>query len=185
MEHILGTVFRIGISGHRDLASSQKQRNIRLLKSYLLELGWAYPDVELRVVTALADGADRLIVKAARELGIGFEVVLPMPKDLYAVDFDAASLAEFDMLLHEAVAFRSVGLCPGNTLESIAVYSPQRDRQYRQVGMEICDLADVMVFMSNGVKNGKVGGTEDIKVYALERNKAMHVIPCEREVNSR
>lgn len=180
MEKIVKPSFKVGISGHRDLLPEQDAENMIILEGHLRKLRRDHPDRELRIVTPLADGADRLIVKVAQKLGISFEIILPMPKELYVKDFNLASKEEFDALMQQAIIHRTVEICPGNTLESIAEYSNERDRQYRRVGKEVCDVSDYMIFMSDGKPNGKTGGTEDIKAYARKQGIESYSIRCVR-----
>ena len=174
------TYYKIGISGHRDLLPSQNEENLLILKGHLLKLKRDHQAKELLVLSPLADGADRLIIKAARELDIEYDVVLPMPKSLYVKDFSKESLVEFEFLLNHAKSVQTIELYAGNTLQLISTYSIYRDYQYRQVGRKIVDLADEMIIMSNGIKNNKMGGTEDIVNYANRYGTISLNILCDR-----
>ena len=90
-------MYKIGISGHRDLKEDKLPLYKEQIKKFLVnrkkEKG------KVIAVSPLADGADRLFVEAAKELGIEYEVFLPMPKELYEIDFDSKSKEEFEKLL--------------------------------------------------------------------------------------
>jgi hypothetical protein len=172
--------YKVGIIGHRDLLPTQKEENIQILKGHLLKLKREHSDKELVVVTPLAEGADRLLVYVAGMLGISYEVVLPMEKSLYMMDFSKLSRLEFEKLLKGAKSVRVIELYAGNTNRLIKENSIYRSFQYRQVGREIVDSCDEMIIMSDGIQNQKMGGTEDIANYAKLYDKIMYKIPCQR-----
>ncbi len=174
-------LYRIGITGHRDLLPTQKEENIQILKGYLLKCQREHPDRELIVLTPLADGADRLIVEVASMLGIAYEVILPMPKEIYKEDFFGDSAFEFERLLCGARSVSEIGLYAGNTTELIQKSNIHRSFQYRQVGRRIVEMSDEMIVMSDGVVNHKIGGTEDIANYAVQHDKITYRILCQRD----
>ncbi len=179
---IMGTkkYYKIGISGHRDLLHSHMEENLTILKGHLLKLKREHSDKELIVLTPLADGADRLIAKVASELNIVYDVILPMPKELYINDFSKDSKKEFDYFLNQAQTIKTIKLYAANTLDLISKSSIHRSFQYRQMGRRIVDLADEMIIISDGVKNDKMGGTEDIAEYAQTCDTTLHKIRCDR-----
>ena len=172
--------YKIGISGHRHLLPSQKAENLQILKGYLLKLQREHPNKKLIIVTPLADGADRLIIYAAVELGIEYEVILPLPKELYIKDFSKESLIEFNKLLEHAKSQRTIEMFAANTVKLVSDDTLYRDFQYRQVGREVVKSVDEMVIMSDEIKNNKMGGTEDIKKYTENHKTKMYIIPCKR-----
>lgn len=176
-------VFKVGISGHRDLEKSRtaeyRTALIRILVA--LEETAKSKGKTLRVVSPLADGADRLMVHTAKELGIDYEVFLPMKQELYEKDFDDASLTEFRTLLEGAEKIAVAPLCKGCNETNIADYGVWRDRQYQTMGFSLVDSVEFMVFMWDGDETVKVGGTYDILSYAKQRGKPMEVISVLRE----
>jgi hypothetical protein len=170
--------YRVGISGHRDLLPSQTQTNLTILKGHLLKLKQEHK--EILVLTPLADGADRLIAKAALELDIPYDVILPMPKELYIEDFSDSSKKEFDYYLNQAKDIETIELYAANTIELISKPSAHRNFQYRQVGRKIVDISDEMIIMSDGVQNNKMGGTEDIAKYAHKCGIILYEVRCDR-----
>ena len=128
----------------------------------------------------MAEGADRFLVYVAGMLGISYEVVLPMAKSLYMKDFSKHSKLEFEKLLKEAKSVCVIELYAGNTNRLIKENSTYRSFQYRQVGREIVDSCDEMIIMSDGIKNQKMGGTEDIAGYAKLHEKFIYNIPCQK-----
>lgn len=173
--------YYVGVSGHRDLKITAIEAYKTEIKERLQSIAEAQPDKEVIILSPLAEGADRLMVYAAKELGLRYEVLLPMPKALYEMDFDASSLREFRALYYEARRCDTVGLCETCTLENISTYSKERDAQYRKVGEEVVNRCDEVFFLWDGVQNGLKGGTADIYSYAEHKNKSRHWIQCERE----
>lgn len=182
IENYLKEKYYVGVSGHRDLLHSEKASYQQQVKERLAQIVKENPDKEVIVLSPLADGADRLMVYAAKELGLRYEVVLPMPLAYYEMDFDDTSFAEFMQFFYEAKSSEVIALCEGATYDNIALYGVYRDCQYRQVGIEIVDRSDEMVFLWDGIDNGKTGGTSDIYNYAQEKNKRTFVVECKRDI---
>ena len=174
-------IYRIGISGHRDLKSDNIAQYQRQIEKFLEEQKQSYYDKEIRVVSPLADGADRLMVKAAQNTGLEYEVYLPMPKELYVMDFDTTSLPEFEQMLEGAKIIQTTPFCPGCNLQNISFYGIWRDRQYQYMGFTLVDKTDKMLFLFDGDSDTlKIGGTADILAYAREQNKPLEVISVVR-----
>lgn len=173
--------YKVGISGHRDLKSSEipeyREKVMDILKGIIRK----YESREISIITPLAEGADRLVAKCAIALGLGYEVLLPMPTELYIEDFPNTQ-KEFFALCDTSIGVEVLPLCEGNTLDNIAQYGDERDRQYLKVGKKVVDRSEAMLFLWDGVDNGLTGGTADIKKYAEGKNKVIFPIKCKREV---
>lgn len=174
------TYYKIGISGHRDLLPAQKEENLVILKGHLLKVQREQQNRPLLILTPLAEGADRLIAQVALELGIPYDVILPMPLKLYCNDFSPASKKEFMHYLKYARTIETIPLYAGNTHELIATYSTFRNFQYRQVGRTIVEKTQEMIIMSDGTDNQQMGGTADIMNYAKTHGKILYNIKCDR-----
>lgn len=172
--------YKIGISGHRDLLPSQMEIHFSMLKDHLLKLKRDQKETELLILTSLAEGADRLIAQVALSLDISYDVILPMPESLYMQDFSHKSQEEFLYYLRHAHAKDTIQFYAANTYSLISKPSIYRDFQYRQVGRHIVDMADEMIIMTNGIENGKMGGTNDIASYAQSCDKIINTIWCDR-----
>ncbi len=173
--------FYIGISGHRNLKISEIHEYKGQIKQELEKIVKENLDKEVMILSPLADGADRLMVYAAKEIGLRYEILLPMPIEYYELDFDDESFDEFYQLFIEARCSDVVELYQGNTYGSISEYGDKRDQQYQKMGREIVDKSDMMIFLWDKKENNLMGGTSDIFNYAEERNKSLLVIECERE----
>ncbi len=176
----------IGISGHRDLKISELPKYKKEIKDILKEKMEEFPDREIYILTPLAKGADQLIAKVAKELGLRYEVILPMPLELYKKDFTPKEYREFYTLYIDAVGATTIELVDDNRLEDIVDYGEKRDKQYLKVGQEVVKRSDFMLFLWDRVVNHKTGGTADIVEYAKEQyqdnfNKKHHIVECKRE----
>ena len=151
-------------------------------KSVKLKLVKENLEKEVIILSPLADGADRLMVDAAVELGLRYEVLLPMVSTLYQKDFSETSLEEYRALIMNARDIPSVvDLCDNCTEENIVEYGAYRDRQYLKVGQDIVERSDMMVFLWDKKHSFGVGGTADIVSYAKLKDKSYIIVECERE----
>ena len=72
----------IGLTAHRDVIDSEVPRLRREVRSFFQRLQAEFPDLPLRLISALAEGGDQLVAEEALALGIELMVPLPMPKRL-------------------------------------------------------------------------------------------------------
>lgn len=168
----------VGITGHRDIRVDKLEEYKEEIKAILQEIK-TKTEKKLLLVSPLADGADRLFIDAGKELGFEYIVVLPMPINIYAKDFSAQSLVDFNGYLVEALRYEVIELVEGNTLSSISSYGFKRDLQYQAVGRLITECSD-MIALWDGIENNKMGGTADIVSYRKAQNKTFHHILCQR-----
>ena len=147
----------LGVTGHRVLAEREKVRaGIELA---LARVRAAFPGKRLAVLSALAEGADRLVAREALAGGDAQLIaVLPLPVDDYITDFaTAASVAEFrDML---AAADEVVELARAAT----------RDAAYVRAGQYILNRSDALIAVWDGNTAQGAGGTGEIVGLARAR----------------
>lgn len=98
----------IGVSGHRDIPTE----DLPLLKSKLYErfsrLKALHPNSTIKLLSGLAEGADRVAAYAALEAGLELVAVLPLPVAAYLEDFTSEeSRAEFQQLLAQATVLQA------------------------------------------------------------------------------
>src|SRR5271156_6749563 len=90
----------IGVTGHRDLRPEDMEKLEVKVREILGELRARDCSTPLVLLSALAEGADRLAAGIALEIGARLVVPLPMPQDLYEQDFESPhGLAGFRQLL--------------------------------------------------------------------------------------
>ncbi len=160
---------RIGVTGHRQLPDpAALLPAVRTAIQGVIErfLG---PGAEpaLLVVSALAEGADRLV---ATEVLAGpdatLEASLPLPPAEYLGDFTGdASKAEFTEMLGQAA---SVWVArPGGS----------RDEAYERAGRHVVDRADVLIALWDGEPPRGHGGTATVVSYAREQGVPVAWVP--------
>jgi hypothetical protein len=173
---------RIGVTGHVDLVETEAlvdvvRGRIRVIRDELPIAGdeWRtadrHPLVRLAVVSQLARGADRLVVRAvfdeaaASDEEARLEVILPMDRDEYAraQEFSADDQREFDNLLDQAV-----WKCepkPGD--------EPVGESPYRAAGTQMLARCDILIALWDGEPSRGPGGTAETLLEA-----AWHGRPC-------
>jgi hypothetical protein len=177
-------VLNIGITGHRmdrltdDLEPAARQRVTEVLslvtqvvgEIHLKGAAWFNGDKpELRLISALAEGADRLCATVGLELGYRLDCPLPFETAIYAEDFRTAdSRAAFEMLIGKADRVLEL---PGERAAAASAYS--------LVGGAILGSADILVAIWNGQGSGGRGGTGDVVASALSMGKPVIHIPLD------
>jgi hypothetical protein len=137
---------RVGVTGHRFLAEPQKLE--AGVDDALRRLSAAYPGRRLVVLSALAEGADRLVARRALRLGGGLLALLPLTLADYQQDFATAeSRAEFCGLLQRAE--QVIQLPP----------APSRDAAYAAVGSYTLEHCHVLMALWDGQEAQGQGGT--------------------------
>jgi len=147
----------VGVTGHRFLIELNKIGD-GIVKA-LERIEQSFPGKPLTVMSALAEGADRLVAKPvlARSTG-GLTAVLPLAATDYQTDFESAeSTREFLDLL--AQADEVIELPPART----------REAAYEAVGDYIVEHCDVLVPVWDGKGAQGRGGTGAVVARARER----------------
>lgn len=153
----------VAVTGHRDLVPEEIPSIRRLVRELFVELKERHGDRALRVMSPLAEGADRLVAEEALALGIDLIVPLPMPRRLYARDFTApSSAAEFDALANRAAELYELPLAEGVALSDLSDSSGARARQYAQLGVFLCAHCHVLLAIWDGKPSADLGGTGQI-----------------------
>lgn len=149
---------RIGVTGHRVLA--EVPRVVAGVEEALDRIEAAFPGRTLVVVSALAEGADRLVAEAVlRRAGAKLSVVLPMPRGELVADFATGeSRDEFAGLLARAAE---------------VVELPERatrDEAYAAANEWLLDNVDVLVAVWDGAEAQGQGGTAEVVAQARARH---------------
>lgn len=143
----------LGVTGHRDLADPVSVD--QALGHCLDELRALFPNSRFVVLSALAEGADRLFAKAALVRGMELVVPLPMPAADYEEDFPE-SVYEFRALCAQA---SSCFVVPGNVTHPSV--NP-REAAYARAGLFLVERAHIVVAVWDGLPARGLGGTAQI-----------------------
>ena len=115
---------------------------------------------ELRMVSALADGADTMVAKAALAAGWRVDACLPFPREQYANDFSiAAHHDDFVALLEQVTVTFEL---PGDHGAATAAYEA--------VGRLLLEQSDVLLALWDGDPNRGRGGTSRVVADAVARH---------------
>jgi hypothetical protein len=186
-------VLRVGITGHRwdKLDRAAEPLLLKQITAVLREVrdlaakignddgsGYRSPEadpsraepatVELRLITALAEGADRLLVEAA-PTGWQLQAILPFPPDVYQEDFtEPNSRQTLDDLLARAHREAGVVILDGDRQAEVA---------FGPVGAAVCLNSDVLIAIWNGLA-GKPGGTGEVVNLGIRLGvPVVHIMP--------
>ena len=163
---------RVGVTGARALPAGSRDDLLRQVRDVLHrvreqvaqlaaspEIRSAYSDTapRLRLVSPLAEGADRLVARAALEEG--YELIVPMPfaQAEYEKDFAGdGSVEEFRALLAQA----------GSRLEFDGGRGEHEAASYEAVGRMVVRNCDLLIALWDGEPGKGRGGTADIVRFA-------------------
>jgi hypothetical protein len=178
---------RVGVTGHRSLrdpaAAAGRVREIlessvgRLFDGPLPRdprvTPWAFT-----VITALAEGADRLVAwEVLRTPESEIEVLLPFPRKEYRRDFaTGASRREFDELCARAGGEQAIGRVGPGVPGAAGSGAAGRGADYLRTGRAVVDRCDVLIALWDGQPARGVGGTADVVAYARERRRPLVIV---------
>lgn len=161
--------FAIGVSGHQDLGDAATQmfvaEQIRAVLSF-----YHQQEPHLVVYSALARGADQLVVRIALELGIAVEIIIPCQD--YEQIYDTPEAREdYRQLLESArhthhLAFQACS-----------------DEAFLLAGQWIVEQSHLMMVVWNGLPPLGKGGTGDVVGYAHFLHRPfIHINPRHHQV---
>src|SRR5262245_46872451 len=147
----------IGVTGHRDLREQDVPRLEQEVAAVLAGLRRDYlrgdKETPIVVLSALAEGADRLVARVALQLGAQLIAPLPMPLDEYRRDFEPGlkpgNIAEFEELFVRAIAAPVMPL-QGRSLEMLQTDHHARNEQYRQLGIFLTQHCHILLALWDG-----------------------------------
>jgi hypothetical protein len=170
------TLVRVGVTGHRTKGLSQAGYNPEVLSQSVREVLTQVKKVAqdalseplLRVVSPLAEGADRVVAEEALALGYSLQSPLPFPRHEYERDFSTPeSRVIFNTLL-------------GRASEVVELAGSRNDANaaYEAVGRWVLLHSDILIAIWNGKPAAGQGGTGQIVQEALaERIATVWVRP--------
>src|SRR3984957_3813641 len=166
-------VVQIGVTGHRpnrlspDVAAALPAQCDQILKAIEALAFRAHDPLIhspepplLRVLSPLAEGADRMVANAGLSLGAYLQCPLPFHEEEYCRDFASeSSRDEFHALLAKASAVFQI-----NGTHDAA------DVAYERVGRFVLEQSDFLIAIWDGEPAAGRGGTTQIVEEALEQN---------------
>jgi hypothetical protein len=162
--------FAIAVTGHRPNrlpapARSMVEGQIGMLLKEIQAVANAHAR-RIVLVSALAEGADRMAADAALRQGVPVRAVLPFTPVEYQKDFpDEESRRHFQSLLAAAQQVDVVPDSAGN-----------RDSAYEAAGLAMLNGADMLFAIWDGGPSGGRGGTAEIVHHAAQRGMPVLVI---------
>jgi len=162
----------VGVTGHRHLLDvadvADRVASVMRTISARAANGW-------QIVSALAEGADRVVARAALAEGAILDAVLPLEADDYAADFTAPdSRRDFRDLLDRAVSVSVTGGWPEGS----------RERAYANAGEAMLLRSDVLIALWDGEPARGLGGAAEVVTAALAGGVETIVVPVRRDAPS-
>jgi len=154
-----------GVTGHRDVHPDDVPELERAVASMFNNHADKYPATPLRLISGLAEGADRIVAEVflaqkAKRIAKGqanavhwdLIVALPMPEPLYCEDF-----------VQTQDAFQKIKNQAAQVVEIPVLGQPlQREAQYAALGVFLVRHSNILVAVWDGVRHDKVGGTSQV-----------------------
>ena len=150
-----------GITGHRDLIEQDIPNLEKSVASIFKEYQTKYPHTELILISALAEGADILVARVAKELGVTLHVLLPYEKEDYLNSFidRAKNEKEFNELIEYAK-------------DNVKINASKKEHTetecYELLGMKIADTSNILIALWDKKIISSKGGTSAIVNYQRE-----------------
>lgn len=162
------TPYVVGVTGHRMLDDSAARFAYDKVDSLFKTLKSRLIHTPIIAITGLADGADRLLAKAALKNNIETHVHLPLPADEYRKDFSDASWQEFNHIINNKLVTVSVVEQLHDHKDGEDVVGDARDRQYWVLGQHLICASNLLVSVWDGENTGLTGGTSDVLLDYLD-----------------
>ena len=155
----------VGVIGHRDIVQTfELKKDIKQLFMNLYS-----KNEEVKLLSPLADGADRLVADIYLEVfKEKAKLIVPLPFNVhrYMEDFNSKSKEEFKAYLKIA--------------EDVIEVENTQGCNYRSVGVYVVDKSNILLALWDGTFNHKSGGTGDIVEYARDEEKEVVHFVCKR-----
>lgn len=150
-------IIALGITGHRYL--TEVDRIMVGVENVLERILKTFPDSVFRVLSSLAEGADRILAKRFLLIpNASLWVPLPLPEEEYLKDFESAkSKDEFIRLLGKAERIIHLPV------------TDNREEAYLSAGKFVVENSDILLAVWDGNPPQGTAGTGEIVALARER----------------
>ncbi len=152
----------IGITGHRDLNSDTFEQLSLKISEFLDEIKNLLPNTPIKVISGMADGADRILVREALKKDIAVDVIQPMPDLLYRTDFSDSSWQDFQEIIADKNVATRILSDMDLEVEKYNTQGVERDSLYHALGKYIVEQSNIVTTVWDGVNSGLKGGTADV-----------------------
>jgi hypothetical protein len=163
----------IGVTGHRHLRAADLPNHRERVRELFAHMRRQYPSTPLRIVSALAEGADRLAAEVALEEGHELLVPLPLEPADYERDFPE-TVGEFHSIL-QRIAPEQVFVLPqdvGSDPEQLTSHE-LRERRYRAVDIFLAQQSHLLLALWDGRPTTAKAGTAAVVRLKLEGPSGM------------
>ena len=151
------TSFTIGAVGHRNVEAVEQALSSQIAVVFR-QLNAEHMRERISLLSSFAEGADRLLLATAAELGMQYACVLPCAPDCFREDFvSRESRAEFERLLDAALSV----VYPDWPLD--------KEAGYVWASEAVVDRCDILVAIWNGAPGNGPAGTAGTVARALAR----------------
>lgn len=156
MEKLQSVPFVFGVTGHRDLREEDIPRLEKSVQALFREYREKYPHTELILISALAEGADMLVARVAKEVGVTLHVLIPYEEEAYLDSFDDEANME---------AYRTLKAYASRFEVNASGKEFSHRECYQKLGETITDISNMLIALWDGTDNGKTGGTSAVVNY--------------------
>ena len=163
--------FTIGVTGHRDLIDDEYSLIKQNLTDIFNAIKQRLPNTEVRLLSGMADGADRLVADVALLCGMTVEAILPMPIEIYKDDFDEASFSELQAYYENENFYATESVYSTTVDFSQPLEQSQKNQCYAEMGQELIDRSILLTCLWDGQNAAEEGGTSDILLRFLESGR--------------
>ncbi len=151
--------FLIGIVGHRDLVGSQVPEIRAAIAALLRRLKNDNPDVPMKLLCSMADGADLLAAEVALELSIQTIALLPYSQELCRADLQTdAARTQFDAICARSEV-SELPLPDAKSAAEVRDSTTLRDGQLQRAAALIARYSGLMVVVWDGLDTQHRAGT--------------------------
>ena len=164
----INKALRIGVSGHRYLSEQQDLQ--RGIDQALDRIDLTYPHRSLSIISALAEGADRLVVERIwlAKPGAGLIVPLPVIESEYLKDFETSESRDQFLFWMG----RAQEIIPAPEVSS-------RNEGYWAAGKWMLDHCDVLIALWDGQTAQGRGGTAEMVALARQQRLPLAWVRCD------
>lgn len=155
----------IAVTGHRftKLKREQHDQLVKNIDAELLKIKQANPNCTFQLISALAEGSDRLVVERAKKvLNAPFIALLPMPYELYKLDFENEENDEFESYIARAAWYAHLPPIYNHVSDVESSSSDARAKQYAVLAGHLVAMADDLIAVWDGEQAKGLGGTADV-----------------------